>query len=120
MRHFRRTRRWRQIFIAFCLPYVLASVLVDFVHVHPPAAAAPTVAGSAAIAQPSRSAPQPDYTCTVCVWLRSGLQLTPNTTDTLAAGVTATAFVLTPDAVRPDAPIARSELLRGPPSSLLA
>jgi hypothetical protein len=114
---FRESRRWRQTFVAICLPYLLVSVLVDFVHVHLPAGAATTQ--TAAFAAPSRSTPQPDYTCTSCAWLRSGVQLLATTGDALAVGITATAFVFAPDAVRPDTPLAQSAPLRGPPSSLL-
>jgi len=119
VRHVRQSRRWRQTLFALCLPYLLASVLVDFVHVHrQPVATASALAGEVGVTAP-RQAPRPDNPCTACLWLRTGLQLTPHAAATLAAGVATTAFVLPPDAVRPDTPAAPSTLLRAPPSTLL-
>ncbi len=120
MRKFRQSRRWRRSLVAICLPYLLLSALVDFVHVHPPADAAVPATARTAVSATTQPTPAPDYTCTACLWLRSGLQLVAATGDSLAAGVTATGFVFAPDSVRPNQLVARSALLRGPPSSLLA
>lgn len=119
MRHFRRSVRWRQALVAACLPYLLLSVVVDFVHVHGQVSTSVYAPGEAALTARGDPAHQPDRPCTVCLWLRSGLQLTSNTPTALTAETATSDLVLPADAVWPDSPTPRPAPLRGPPSSLL-
>ena len=88
----RTVTRWRRAFIAACLPYLLLSVFVDFLHVHP-------AVGTGRAARPSRrcarrptvpssqSSRLPDNTCAVCQWLRMGTRLQPSVAVATALGI---------------------------------
>lgn len=70
-----RHRRWRQAVLAIFLPYALASLFVDFFHVHQPAGTdVPRLlvpAGAAVANVPTRTPiPQNVYACPACFWLR--------------------------------------------------
>lgn len=122
MRYLARLSRFRAAVIAACLPYLLVSVFVDFVHVHAPAPVSVSAAtGEATMAGPgAHQAPRPDYTCTACLWLRTGLQLVANAPARVASQASTGALPRLKKAIWPDGPTVRPALLRGPPRSLLA
>jgi hypothetical protein len=121
LRYLARLPRFRQAVFAACLPYLLVSVFVDFVHVHAPVRMAVSAqAGESAIGGPGeRPAPPRDYTCTACLWLRTGLQLVSNAPARLSSQAATSAALLLPSAMWPDGPAVSPALLRGPPPSLL-
>lgn len=119
-----RSPRWRRAFIAACLPYLLLSVFVDFLHVHPAwgrAGLHVQVEGAPDVltVPSSQSSRLPDYSCAVCQWLRMGTRLQPS----LAV---ATALGMLPVAVQPmqtewpESPVPHPPAFRGPPRSFFA
>lgn len=115
-----RTSRWRRTLVAACLPYLLLSVFVDFVHLHPllDDGGAPQMSATSHVA-PCPAAKTFDSPCAVCQWLRGGTGLQPS----IAAGLS---VILLPDAVSLDtttprgSPVPLVGSLRGPPSPRFA
>ncbi len=120
IRRFSRSARWRRAFLAASLPYLLVSVLVDFVHVHAPAGPGASAAERAITLPVQRTVPRADYTCTACLWLRTGLQLVASARARLSAQACTSDFVLPAFTVSPDSPASRPALLRGPPFASLS
>jgi hypothetical protein len=72
-----RTSRWRRTLVAACLPYLLLSVFVDFVHLHPLLDdATPQISATNHVA-PCPAAKAFDSPCAICQWLRAGTGLQP-------------------------------------------
>lgn len=116
-----RSQRWRRTLVAACLPYLLLSVFVDFIHLHPLMGAdAPGIAASARVAGPETRGPVlPDSPCAVCLWMQAGTGLQPS----VSAGpiVVALSNALVPLPVPcPARPALLSPDFRGPPLSLFA
>jgi hypothetical protein len=117
MRLFRSSHR-RRTLVAACLPYLLLSVFVDFVHLHP------LISGNIpqiSTSQHVSACRTPDGTshdspCAICQWLRNGTSLQAS----VSAGP---AIELLPDTVAPastnprGSPAPLTIDLRGPPSS---
>lgn len=113
-----RSRRWRRTFIAACLPYLLLSVSVQFLHVHrfDSGTAAVLGAGPASVSPAThRSARLPDTPCAICQWLRVGPRLQPRVSIDPATRPLADAIAV-PAAHSPDSPDLTSVALRGPPA----
>jgi hypothetical protein len=115
MFHLGRTPRSRRTLAAACLPYVLVSIFVEFLHVDPQfrARVAPVAVGEAS-AVASRTS-RTDDACPTCLWLRIGVRLgsrvlSPNPT------VVVSAEIATPPADWPDSPVQHPTALRGPPA----
>jgi len=103
--------------VAACLPYLLLSVFVDFVHLHPLLGGAVTqlsaVPHVAACTPPaSRTGDSP---CAICQWLRAGTGLQPSIAISPAIGMLAGTVTL-PAAPPRGSPAPLSVDLRGPPS----
>lgn len=105
--------------MAACLPYLLLSVLVDFVHLHPLFdVRAPQISATNHVA-PCPTTKGYDAPCAICQWLRAGTGLQPSVAAgpavvRLAGDVTAGLAVPCGSPARlPIAP-------RGPPASPLA
>jgi hypothetical protein len=107
--------------VAACLPYLLLSLFVDFVHLHPlltgevtHIAAAPHIGACASDKAPTRETP-----CAICQWLRTGVGLQSELT-------TQPIIVLLQDGLAPDTVSARGSPAlqsfdpRGPPSTSLS
>ena len=120
MKVFRSSCRRRLLISAF-LPYLLLSVFVDFLHLHPllqgsvpQISAVKHVAGCTGPATRTTDSP-----CAICQWLRAGTGM--QTSVAVRASIT-----LLPDQVSLSvvqvrgSPIPRSIDSRGPPSSLFA
>jgi len=116
-----RSKRWRRTLVAACLPYLLLSVFVDFIHLHPLlSGTVPQISVSQRVATPApRNSRLPDSTCAVCQWMRAGTGLQAS----VAPGPTVVAL---PNAVTPLAtacpprPALLSPDFRGPPLALFA
>ena len=119
-----RSARWRRGFIAACLPYLLLSVFVDFLHVHPAWGRAGlhvqvAAASTTLTAPPPQSARLPDYSCAVCQWLRIGTRLQASVAVGPAIGLLP---VLVPSlpTESPESPIPHPPAFRGPPRPFFA
>lgn len=115
------SQRWRRTLVAACLPYLLLSVFVDFIHLHPLLSGdAPRNSVSQHVAGPGTPHPRlPDPTCAVCRWMQAGTGLQAS----VSAGeaVVALANDLTPLAAPcPARPALLSPDFRGPPLTLFA
>ncbi len=120
IRRFSRSVRWRRAFLAASLPYLLVSVFVDFVHVHAATAGPGTSSTEQSITLPvQRTTPRADYTCTACLWLRTGLQLVSSARARLAVQACTNDLVLLAFTVWPESPTSPPALLRGPPPAPL-
>jgi hypothetical protein len=124
VRFFARSSRWRQVFFAACLPYIVVSVFVESLHTgqarqgDTPAQAA-TVVIDAAASGPIVQAAGSDESCPACNWLRLGRRIESpvglvRTQDTVLAD--------TPPLVAlwPDSPVPHPALFRGPPRPVLS
>jgi len=104
--------------VAACLPYALAAVLADFVHVHSPQSgrASPRAVGATVEARPTPPPPadSADYSCPACAWLKIGHR-TESRISIGAATQTATAQIVLIETEWPDSPVSRHTALRGPP-----
>ena len=120
MKVFRSTCRRRLLISAF-LPYLLLSVFVDFVHLHPLLQGTiPQISGAQHVAgctgSPTKTADSP---CAICQWLRAG-------TGLQASVAVGPSIVLLADQVAAPVMAARGSPaplsidLRGPPSVLSA
>ncbi len=119
-----RSSRWRRGFVAACLPYLLLSVFVDFLHVHPAwgrAGLHVQVAGapSTLTVPASQSAQLPDYSCAVCQWLRMGTRLQASVTVATALGMLP-AVVYAAQTEAPESPVPHPPAFRGPPRPFFA
>lgn len=120
MRAFRSTCRRRLLISAF-LPYLLLSVFVDFVHLHPLLrGTVPQISAVHHVAACTGSATRStDAPCAICQWLRAGTGLQTS----VAVG---SEIVLLPDPVAVPVSEARGSPAplsidpRGPPSILFA
>ena len=120
MRVFRSSSRRRLLISAF-LPYLLLSVFVDFVHLHPLLqGTSPQISAVKHVAACTGSATQrSDTPCAICQWLRTG-------TGLQASVAVGPSIVLLPDQVAAPVIAARGSPaplsidLRGPPSLLFA
>lgn len=115
-----RSRRWHRTFVAACLPYLLLSVLVDFVHLHSLMNGTPQVAASQAAPVPGTKHSQPTSpACAVCLWMQAGMGVQPS----VSSGPTAVALANALNPLDPPCP-ARPALLtpdlRGPPVALFS
>jgi hypothetical protein len=113
---------WRRAVVSACLPYVVLSVFVDFVHVHPrvrvpvpvAAAGAPNAAGSWTTAVETSA---PDYSCPVCQWLRAGPR--PGPQVALESADATTESDVAPNRPHaPQSPVPHPDAFRGPPSAV--
>jgi hypothetical protein len=120
-----RSQRWRRRFVAACVPYLLLSVFVDFIHLHPQVGVqaleiASRSSGGVTAAEPQTHPPRvPEYPCAVCLWLQTGTSLEPS----LPAGPAVIALandLTTPPVAAPARPTLLSPDFRGPPLSLFA
>lgn len=114
-----RTSRWRRALVAACLPYLVLSVFINFVHLHPLLDDnAPQISATNHVA-PCPTGKVFDSSCALCQWLRAGTGLQP----LVAAGPS---FVRLPDGVKPPSsgPARRSfdrpTSPRGPPAPRVA
>src|SRR5512140_1060964 len=74
MRHFRASRL-RRTLVAACLPYLLLSVFVNFVHLHPLwNDSAPQISATDHVA-PCPPGKTFDSSCALCQWMRAGTGL---------------------------------------------
>ncbi|HTI39930.1 MAG TPA: hypothetical protein VL484_20375 [Vicinamibacterales bacterium] len=120
MKVFRSTCR-RRVLIAAFLPYLLLSVFVDFVHLHPLlTGTVPQISAARHVAactgQPCRRGDSP---CAICQWLRAGTGLQAS----FAVGpsiVLLAQSVSLPVMQARGSPASLSIDLRGPPSALIA
>jgi hypothetical protein len=101
-----------------CLPYALAAVFVDFVHVDPPGNGRVPLNGPSAMVEAAPSTPPPagdgDSSCPACVWLRVTHRTGAHVSIDLARRA-AIAEIVVLDCEWPDNPIPRDAALRGPP-----
>lgn len=109
----------RRTFVAACLPYLLLSVFVNFVHLHPLLnESLPQISASQHVAA-CPTAKAYDSQCAICQWLRAGTGLKA----VVAAGPV---ILLMPGDVPltgappRGSPVRLSIDLRGPPSSRFA
>jgi hypothetical protein len=116
-----RHSRWRLAFVAVCLPYVLAAVLVDFVHLDTPRSGRAARGCAAFEAGPSRPAPAEgtDSSCPACAWLRVGHRSETRVSIGAAAHTTVAQIVVL-EVEWPDSPVRRQAALRGPPRQILS
>jgi len=115
-----RHSRWRRAVVTACLPYILVSVFVDFLHEHrEPGAGTPVVLAGHTVPLPGSTNPAslPESKCPVCAWLRVGPRLETPVTPGAPTFVTPTE-VATVDEQWPDSPVPPPSAFRGPPSSL--
>src|SRR5437764_810520 len=72
MRHVGPSRR-RRVLVAACLPYLLLSLFVDLVHLHPLLNGGPAqISTSQHIGKCSETPPKaPEAPCAICQWLRA-------------------------------------------------
>lgn len=128
MRLFSRSTRWRRLFFAACLPYIVVSVLVESLHVSPvlrqePVAPVQTLAaqGTLRIVAPFVSCIHetlPDDSCPACNWLRIGRRLESGITLVRTRDVTLEAVAYT-QTTWPNSPVPHPSLFRGPPRPVL-
>jgi len=111
-----RSQRWRRALVTACLPYLLLSVFVDFLHLHPLLGGnVPQISVAEHVGtQGPRNSRLPDSTCAVCQWMRAGTGLQTS----VAAGprpVPLRDAVAPPAASCPSRPALLSPDFRGPP-----
>lgn len=113
-----RTPLSRRAFAAFCLPYVLVSIFVEFLHVgsQPRPAVTAFVVGEVLVTESPTS--RPDDRCPACLWLRVNVRSDSRVLSLDPARVVS-AEVETPEADRPDSPVQHPTALRGPPTPAL-
>jgi hypothetical protein len=110
-----RNSPWRRAWVAACLPYLLASLFVDFVHVDPPEGNAPVSMAAPSAAQPTDGS---GPACPTGAWLRLGQSFsTPFSFATTAQAVVRP--VALPATICPDSPVPLPRALRGPPRPTL-
>lgn len=115
-----RAPRWRRVFVAACLPYLLLAVCADFLHLHPAfGGTALQFATSERVVAPSHTSKLPDYSCAVCQWLRAGTGLQASAT-VAPRTVPLSSDVAAGLATAPARPTLLSPDFRGPPLALSA
>lgn len=116
MLHIMRSRRRRLVSISICLPYLLLSVVADFVHVHPWLKQATASAAVQQVRPVPAQTPRrlPDAPCVVCQWHRTGPRLTAGASVVSAARLTPALIVPTFVAF-PAGPVPHPSRFRGPP-----
>ncbi len=110
-----RSPRRRRTLVAACLPYLLLSVLVDFVHLHPlMVGGAPRVSASEPATAPGTHQTPTSPRCAVCLWMQAGTGIQPSVSNgpTVVALASAVTPVETPS---PSRSTFLSPDLRGPP-----
>jgi hypothetical protein len=131
---FTRSSRWRQVFFAACLPYIVVSIFVESLHTGPArqgsastdsAVAALVAAGlqapSATLQASAASvlATSDDESCPACNWLRLGRRIeNPVGLVRTEDKVLANAPPLI--ALAPTSPVPHPALFRGPPRPVLS
>jgi hypothetical protein len=128
VRHFARSSRWRQVFFAACLPYVVVSVFVESLHTgqarqgDATAPAAIVVTDGASRTQAAGAlvlAAGSEESCPACNWLRLGRRIES------PVGLVRTQDIVLADtppliADWPASPVPHPALFRGPPRSVLS
>ncbi len=116
--HLARTPHSRRAFAAACIPYLLASIFVEFLHVDPQVrAGVPTfVVGQASVgvSEPSR----PTDACPACLWLRIGVRLDSRVLSADPTRVVSAEVETLADDWS-DSPVQLLTTLRGPPTPVL-
>jgi hypothetical protein len=114
---------WRRACAAACLPYVLAALLVDFVHLQPPPGAGISIdaVGSTVQAGPSSTTPADDgaHSCPACAWLRIGQRVETQLSFRVAIQASIAQIGLL-ETRWCDSPVPRHTALRGPPPHTLS
>jgi hypothetical protein len=120
---FTRSRRWRQVFFAACLPYILVSVFVESLHTGPsgstfaPATTQSVVAADGGVLHVQ--APVPEESCPACNWLRLGRRI-ENPVGLVRTQDIVLAAAPPLIALWPESPVPHPALFRGPPRPVLS
>ncbi len=120
VRYLKRSVRWRGVLLSACLPYLLLSLFLAFVHVERIDGDVPhAIHGSIAhVAAPSLHSERiPTDSCAACSWLR----VQTSQQVQVSVGVWTPLDLDNPlplDAALPDNPMPRTSPGRGPPLSL--
>jgi hypothetical protein len=113
-----RGSRLRRALTAACLPWVVTSVLVDFVHVHAPLGGLVATVTAAPLANPPAAGD--DYACPACAWLKIGQRAVAPFPVRVAIRATPPEIVPLPVACWTRSPIPRPTAFRGPPHPTFA
>lgn len=114
-----RSSRWRQALVAACLPYLLLSLFVDFVHLHPLLSGdvpqIVVVHNHHFTTENPASSRNQESQCAICQWLKAGTGLQAEAVTGPAVALVCTAVAVAPDAPR-GSPHRHPIDPRGPPS----
>lgn len=112
--HLARTLRSRRAFVALCLPYVLAAIFVDFLHVGPQFRAGTPAFETADAFDTHSTGPRSDDRCPACLWLQASVPLGSPVVSHSPAQV-ASSEIETPRTPQSDSPVQHPTVPRGPP-----